>query len=98
LEKTPSASLAVPAEKMPVDLSTARDKPPAAAPATSSAAAPSTQTAPATPGQSRSLVPFSLSDLEALLTRLVKPAEPAPDEATKPTPEKQPTVPASSAR
>jgi prohibitin 2 len=65
LEKVPAASLAIPAEKMPVtDSATPREKTSAAGPATPSSAPP---------GEPRSLFSLSLSDLEALLSGVLRP-------------------------
>jgi hypothetical protein len=74
LEKTPAAGLAMPAEKMPAaDSATPRQKTPAAGPATPS---------PAPPGEPRSLFPLSLSDLEALISR-VSPTDAKTEPPTK---------------
>ena len=88
LEHTPGAGLAMPAERMPPpDLA----KPPERAPP---AAAAGTPAAPA--GEPRSLLPTSLSDLEALLSRALRsvkaPAEPtAMRPPAEPAPGRPPT-------
>jgi len=64
LEKMPAAGLAMPAEKMPAaDSATPREKASATVAATPSAA----------PGEPRSLIPLSLSDLEAFLSGVLRP-------------------------
>jgi len=68
LEQMPAAGLAIPAEKMPAaDSGMPREKSAPAAPATSSAPPQ---------GESRSLFPLSLSDLEAFLSGALRRTEP----------------------
>ena len=68
LERTPAAGLAVPVERMPATApSVTQEKATAAGPATPSAAAPS---------EPRSFLSFSLSDLEAVLSRALRSTEP----------------------
>jgi regulator of protease activity HflC (stomatin/prohibitin superfamily) len=68
LERTPAAGLAVPVEKTPATApSVTREKAAAAGPATPSAAPPS---------EPRSFLSFSLSDLEAVLSRALRSTEP----------------------
>src|SRR5262249_50977496 len=88
LEKTSEAALATPAEKMPADSSTPRDKAPTAQ-STPAAGAPAPGAPPAKPSPT---IPVSLSELQALLARLVGAAEPAPEAP----PQKAPEKPASS--
>ena len=79
LERMPGAGLAMPAERMPgADASMQRERTPAAAPVAPSASPPE---------EPRSLFPFSLSDLESLLARTLRPAEPKPEPPAKQPPE-----------
>jgi regulator of protease activity HflC (stomatin/prohibitin superfamily) len=77
LEKVPPGALAIPAERMPAEAQPSRDRPVANAP-------------PAPPGRPEqpSLLPFSLSDIEALLARALRPNETKPDTPNQALPEK----------
>jgi regulator of protease activity HflC (stomatin/prohibitin superfamily) len=80
-EKTPAAGLTTPAEHPP------------AAPAATPPPAPATPAAGAVE-EPRGAWPLSLSDIEAFLSRLVRPAEPATDSASKqPPPQPAPAQP-----
>jgi regulator of protease activity HflC (stomatin/prohibitin superfamily) len=75
VEQLPPGTLAIPAEKMP-----STEQPPAQGKAP--AAGKETQPA-AKPEEPRSLIPLSLSDLEAFIARALRPTETTNDPATK---------------
>ena len=80
LERVPATGLAMPAEKMPAaDSAMQREPRPTGVPAAPSAPAP---------GEPRSVFPFSLSDIEALLSRALRPTEPKLEAPPKQPPER----------
>ena len=84
LEKTPAAALTKPTEKMPAADSSA---------GASTASAGSPKPTAATPEPPRSLWPLSLQDIESLLARVIRPAEPKSD-APAQQPSQPPAAPA----
>ena len=84
LEKTPAAALTKPTEKMPAADASA---------GASTASAGSPKPAAAAPEPPRSLWPMSLQDIESLLARVIRPAEPKSDAPAK-QPSQTPAAPA----